>query len=114
MWLMLQREKPEDFVIASGDTHSVREFVEKAFRRVGIKINWKGEGIDEKGIDSKTGKILVEVDPKFFRLAEVDMLLGDASKARKKLGWEPKVKFDELVSIMVDHDLEVFSKISSV
>ena len=110
MWLMLQQDKPEDFVIASGKNHSVREFVEKAFKTAGMDISWKGKGLDEKGIDKKTGKILVEVNPKYFRPVEVDTLLGDASKARKKLGWAPKTSFEELVKIMVEYDLDYFSK----
>ena len=109
MWLMLQQKEPEDFVIATGEVHSVREFVEKAFKRVGIEIAWKGEGIDEKGIDVKTGNALVRVDPNYFRPSEVDVLQGDSSYARKKLGWEPKTTFDELVNIMVDYDLKSFS-----
>lgn len=110
MWLMLQQKKPEDFVIATGENHTVREFVEKAFKEVGIDIIWKGHGIDEKGIDSKTGKPLVKIDSRHFRPAEVDILLGDASYARKKLGWKSKTSFDELISIMVNYDLDQFSK----
>lgn len=110
MWLMLQQDNPEDFVIATEETHTVREFVEEAFRIVGIEILWKGEGMHEKGIDKKTGRILVELDPKYFRPAEVDTLLGDASKASKKLGWFPKTKFKELVKIMIEYDLKEFSK----
>ena len=110
MWMMLQQTEPEDFVIATGKNHTVREFVEKAFRVVGIEIVWEGEGKDEKGVDKKTGKVLVEIDPRYFRPAEVDVLLGDASKARKKLGWVPKTSFDELVEIMVKCDLDHFSK----
>lgn len=109
MWLMLQQDKPDDYVIATGESHSVREFVEKAFEIVGIDINWKGKGLEEKGIDAKSGKILVEVDPYYFRPAEVENLLGDASYARKKLGWKPKTKFNEIVKIMVEHDLKRFS-----
>lgn len=110
MWLMLQNDKPDDFVIATGETHSVRELVELAFKRVGIGIIWKGEGIDEKGIDKKTGKILVEIEPLYFRPLDVDFLLGDISKAKAKLGWQPKVKFEELVNIMVDYDLKELSQ----
>ena len=110
MWLMLQQDEPGDYVIATGENHSVREFVQKAFEIVGIKIDWKGEGKNEKGIDSKSGKVLVEIDPYYFRPAEVDNLLGDPSYARKKLGWKSKVKFNEIVKIMVDYDLKNFSK----
>lgn len=110
MWLMLQQDIPEDFVIATGEAHSVREFVEKTFRIVGMDIRWEGRGINEKGIDSKTGKPLVRVDSRYFRPAEVDELLGDPSYARKKLGWKPKTSFDELVKIMVNYDLDRFSK----
>lgn len=107
---MLQQDKPEDFVIATGENHTVREFVKEAFKSVWIEISWKGSGLDEKGIDKKTGKTIVEVNRKYFRPAEVDILLGDSSKARKKLGWGPKTKFTELVKIMVEHDLKEFSK----
>lgn len=106
MWLMLQQEQPEDFVIATGETRTVREFVEKAFEYAGINICWIGEGVDEKGLDAATGKILVEVSPEFFRPAEVDLLLGDPTKAKTKLGWNPrKTSFEELVRRMVEHDL---------
>jgi GDPmannose 4,6-dehydratase len=106
MWLMLQQPKPDDYVLATGETFSVRTFVEKAFAEVGRAIMWRGKGADEKGADSKTGEILVEVDPRYFRLTEVDYLLGDSSKARRVLGWAPKVTFDELVREMVASDLE--------
>lgn len=107
MWLILQHDTPEDFVIATGEMHSVREFAEKAFANVGINLRWEGDGIDEKGIDSKTGKILIEVDPKYFRPCEVDQLLGDPSKAKTTLGWNPtKTTFDELVRLMAVHDFE--------
>jgi len=109
MWLMMQKDKPEDFVIATGESHSVREFVELAFKRAGMDISWKGKGINEKGIDKKTGKILVEIEPKYFRPLEVDSLLGDISKAKAKLNWKPKVQFEELVNLMVDHDMESLS-----
>ena len=105
-WLMLQQDKPQDYVIATGESHTVREFVEVAFKEVDIDIIWQGAGIDEKGIDRKTGKILVEVDEKYFRPAEVELLLGDPTKAEKELGWERKVSFQELVSGMVRYDLE--------
>jgi len=106
MWLMLQQDEPDDYVIATGEVHSVREFVEKAFEYVGIKIEWKGTGINEVGINKKTGDILVKVDPAYFRPTEVHILQGDYSKAKEKLGWEPSVKFEELVEIMMKHDLE--------
>ena len=109
MWLMLQNNKPVDYVVATGENHTVREFVEMSFRRVGINIEWQGEGTSEKGIDDKTGSILVEVDPKYFRPTEVDVLLGDFTKIKKELGWEPKVRFEELVNIMVDYDLKKLS-----
>lgn len=105
MWLMLQLEEPEDFVIATGQTHTVREFVELAFRYIDVDIQWRGEGIDEEGIDPKTGKALVTIDPYYFRPTEVDLLIGDASKAKQKLKWEAKVQFEELVDIMMKHEL---------
>ncbi|MEA2014368.1 MAG: GDP-mannose 4,6-dehydratase [Thermodesulfobacteriota bacterium] len=106
MWLMLQQDEPEDYVIATGETHSVREFVEKAFLEVGTTIEWEGSGVDEVGKDSKTGKTLVQVDPRYFRPTEVEILLGDPAKARSKLGWESAVSFDELVKLMVQEDLK--------
>ena len=106
MWLMLQHDTPEDFVIATGEQHSVREFTERAFSEVGINLRWEGEGINERGIDTATGRVLVEVDPKYFRPAEVETLLGDPAKAKKLLGWNPsKTSFEELVRIMVRHDV---------
>lgn len=111
MWLMLQHPTPEDFVIATGEMHSVREFVTKAFAEAGINIRWEGKGIDEKGIDVATGKVLVEVDPKYFRPAEVEQLLGDPTKAKTLLGWNPtKTSFDELIKKMVHYDLEYVEK----
>ncbi len=110
MWLMLQQDKPDDYILATGETHSVRELVEEAGHFLGFDIHWKGKGKQEKGIDKKTGKVLVEIDPHYYRPAEVDILLGDASKARKKLGWKPKVKFKELIRIMVEADLEQMDK----
>ncbi|EFI17399.1 GDP-mannose 4,6-dehydratase [Bacteroidetes oral taxon 274 str. F0058] len=111
MWLMLQHPTPEDFVIATGEMHSVREFVTKAFAEAGINIRWEGKGIDEKGIDVVTGKVLVEVDPKYFRPAEVEQLLGDPTKAKTLLGWNPtKTSFDELIKKMVRYDLEYVEK----
>lgn len=106
MWLMLQQEKPDDYVIATGETHSVRKFTELAFKELGIDIIWQGEGAGEVGIDSRTGKIIVEVDPGYYRPTEVELLIGDSSKARKKLGWKPKVRLEELVKIMVKSDEE--------
>lgn len=106
MWLMLQHDTPEDFVIATGEQHSVREFTERAFHEVGIDLRWEGEGVEERGIDIVTGRILVEVDPKYFRPAEVETLLGDPTKAKELLGWNPsKTSFEELVRIMVRHDV---------
>jgi GDPmannose 4,6-dehydratase len=105
MWRMLQQDKPDDYVLATGETHSVREFVDRAFSEVGITIEWKGSGVKEQGIDKSNGRVLVEVDPRFFRPAEVDILCGDASKARKALGWSPKEKFADLVKEMVRHDV---------
>ncbi len=106
MWLMLQQAEADDYVIASGETRSVREFVEQAFHYAGIKLVWSGLGLEEKGLDRETGKVLVEIDPKFFRPAEVEVLLGNPAKARKVLGWEPKVGFEELVRRMAEEDLE--------
>jgi len=105
-WLMLQQDEPQDYVIATGETHTVREFVELSFKEVDIDVEWQGTGIDEKGINKNTGKVLVEIDEKYFRPAEVELLLGDPSKAEKELGWERKVTFKELVSGMVKYDLE--------
>jgi GDPmannose 4,6-dehydratase len=107
MWRILQHEKPEDFVLATGELHSVREFCELAFSHVGIKIEWKGNGINEKGLDKNNDNILVEIDPFYFRPTEVDLLLGDASKAKNLLGWKPKCTFEELVKEMVESDLKV-------
>ena len=110
MWLMLQQEKPDDYVIATGETHSVREFVETAFERIGINIEWSGKEMEERGTDVKTGKTIVAVAPQFFRPAEVASLTGDYSKAKEKLGWSPKTSFKELVAIMADHDLMLAEK----
>lgn len=107
MWLMLQQEKPEDFVISSGETHSVKEFIELAFKVVNIDIEWKGTGINEKGINKATKEIIVDMDPRYFRPTEVEQLLGDSSKAQKKLGWKTEVSFKELVKRMVQHDLKI-------
>ncbi|MBC8182090.1 GDP-mannose 4,6-dehydratase, partial [candidate division KSB1 bacterium] len=110
MWRMLQQETPDDYVLATGENHTVRELAELAFKHLDISIKWQGKDENEIGIDSKTGKVLVKVDPVYYRPVEVDLLIGDASKAKEKLGWEPKVKFDELVKIMVDSDLEKIKK----
>ncbi len=108
MWLMLQHDVPEDFVIATGVQHSVREFVEKAFSCIGITLRWEGKGIDEKGYDTKSGKLLVSVNPQWFRPTDVDNLLGDPAKAKRVLGWNPqKTDFDELVRLMMAHDCEL-------
>ncbi len=107
MWLILQHGKPDDFVIATGETHTVREFVELAFRHAGIEVVWRGPGVDEEGIDASTGKALVKIDPRYFRPTEVDLLLGDPGKAREQLGWEPEVSFVELVQRMVDGDIKI-------
>lgn len=112
MWLMLQHPTPEDFVIATGEMHSVREFTTLAFAHLGIDLDWKGAGVEEKGFDRATGRVLVEVDPKYFRPCEVEQLLGDPTKARTLLGWNPtKTPFVELVKIMVEHDMKFVKKI---
>lgn len=107
MWLMLQQDNPDDYVIATGQMHSVREFVERAFAYAGITIGWRGSGVDEIGYDLMTGDVVVRVDPRYFRPAEVELLVGDASKARKELGWKPVIGFDELVRVMVEADCAV-------
>ena len=106
MWRMLQQEKADDYVLATNETHTVREFVELAFKEVGVDIEWKGNGVDEKGYCKKTGKLLVDVNPQFFRPAEVELLWGDSTKAEKELGWQRKVSFPELVKMMVKADCE--------
>lgn len=112
MWLILQHDTPEDFVIATGEMHTVREFATLAFREVGITLCWEGQGVDEKGIDTQTGKVLVEVDPKYFRPAEVEQLLGDPTKAKTLLGWNPRqTSFEELVRIMAEHDMKFVKKL---
>ena len=112
MWLILQHPVPEDFVIATGEMHTVREFCTLAFAEAGIEISWEGKGVDEKGIDKATGKVLVEVDPKYFRPAEVEQLLGDPTKAKTLLGWNPrKTSFEELVKLMVEHDMRFVKKL---
>lgn len=111
MWLMLQHDEPEDFVIATGEMHSVREFCTLAFAEAGIKLKWEGRGINEKGIDKLTGRIIVEVDPKYFRPTEVELLKGDPTKAKKQLGWNPNTtSFEELVKLMVKHDMKYVRK----
>lgn len=112
MWLILQQPQPDDFVIATGEMHTVREFATLAFREVGITLEWRGEGVDEKGYDKATGRVLVEVDPKYFRPAEVEQLLGDPTKAKTTLGWNPrKTTFEQLVHIMVEHDMKFVRKL---
>jgi GDPmannose 4,6-dehydratase len=106
MWLILQHHEPDDFVIATGENHSVREFIEAAFKQVGISIAWQGEGIGERGIDAETGRVLVAVHPRYFRPTEVEELLGDPTKARELLGWRPRVSFNELVRRMMVADLK--------
>ncbi len=111
MWLILQQEEPDDYVIATGEYHSVREFATLAFKRVGIELRWEGEGVDEKGIDTATGRVLVEVDPRFFRPADVEQLLGNPQKAKTELGWNPrKTSFNELVERMVDADVALVAQ----
>lgn len=110
MWLMLQQENPDDFVLATNRKISVRKFIQLSFEEVGIKINWKGSGVDEKGYNSDTGEVLVEIDPVYFRPAEVDLLIGDYSKAKKVLGWEPKYTVEELIKEMVEEDIKLFTK----
>ena len=105
MWLMLQHSEPDDYVVATGETYSVRKFAEMVFSRLDMPLIWQGEGVHEKGIDSRSGKIVIEIDPKYFRPAEVDLLLGDPAKAKQALNWEPKTSFEELVNMMVDADM---------
>ncbi len=107
MWMMLQQDTPDDFVIATGETHAVREFVTLAFRNVGINIAWQGTGVDEVGVNADTGAVIVRIDKRYFRPTEVDFLLGDPAKAKAKLGWEPRVTFEELVRLMVEEDLKL-------
>jgi GDPmannose 4,6-dehydratase len=113
MWRIVQQPEPDDYVLATGEAHSVREFVELAFSRVGRKIEWRGKGVDEIGIDTATGDTLVKIDSRYFRPTEVDMLLGDPAKARRVLGWQHKVSFPELVDDMVESDLKVIAEESN-
>lgn len=113
MWRILQQEKPQDYVLATNETHTVREFVELAFAEVGIEIEWKGKGVEEKGYDKVTGRLLIDVNPRYFRPAEVELLWGDSTKAEKELGWERKVSFKGLVSMMVDSDMKEIAGMSS-
>lgn len=108
MWLMLQQDTPDDYVLATGETHSVRHFIETAFSEVGVNIAWEGRGINEKGVDSKSGKVLVEIDQRYFRPTEVELLIGDSTKAREKLGWVHNTNLQSLISEMVSYDLEKF------
>ena len=109
MWLMLQQDEPDDYVLATGETHTVRSFVEKSFAKVDIEIVWKGEGVDEKGICARSGKTLVEIDPRYFRPTEVDLLIGDPSKAKAKLGWSHETDLDGLIAEMMEQDLKVMA-----
>lgn len=106
MWLMLQQEKPDDFILATGESHSIREFVEESCKYIGINIEWIDDGINEKGIEKNSGSVIIEIDPKYFRPSEVDLLLGDPTKAKNILGWEAKTKFKDLIKIMMEHDLK--------
>lgn len=110
MWRMLQIPEADDFVVATGETHTVREFIERSFKHLDIVIEWKGHNEKEVGIDIKTGKTFVRIDPKYYRPTEVELLLGNPAKAKQKLDWEPKVKFEELVKIMVDADWKKINK----
>ena len=110
MWLMLQQDNPDDYVLATSETHTIKEFVEDAFKAAGYEVVWEGEGVNTKGIDKKSGKVLVEVSPEFYRPAEVDILIGNPQKTKEKLGWQPKIKFEELVRIMVEADIKRVEK----
>jgi len=111
MWRMLQADKPDDYLLATGETHSVREFVEEASKYAGMEIEWQGKGLEEKGIDKKTGKTIIEIDSRYFRPTEVDLLIGDPQKAKEILGWEPEIKFKDLACSMMEHDLKNINKI---
>jgi len=106
MWRIVKQPEPGDYVLATGESHSIRAFVEKAFACVGRRIEWQGTGVAERGLDAASGKVLIEIDPRYFRPTEVDFLIGDASKARQKLGWHHKVSFAQLVEEMVETDLK--------
>ena len=110
MWMMLQQDEPDDYVAATGEAHSVREFIEKSFAHVGMPVEWSGEGADEVGRNAMNGEVIVRIDRRYYRPTEVDQLLGDPAKARRKLGWEPTVRFDELVRIMTDADLRLLDR----
>jgi len=112
MWLILQQETPDDYILATNETHTVREFIEEVCRLIGIDLIWEGSGVEEKGIDKKSGKTIIEIDPKYFRPAEVDILIGDNSKAKSVLGWIPKTTFKELVKLMIEADMEEAKKLS--
>ncbi len=110
MWLMLQQDEPDDYILATGETHSVREFIEESCKNLGFDLFWEGQGTEERGIDKKSGRTIIEIDPQYFRPAEVDLLIGDPTKAYEKLNWLPKTKFKELVKIMIDSDFNMESK----
>jgi GDPmannose 4,6-dehydratase len=110
MWLMLQQEEADDYVVATGETYSVRLFAEKVFARLDMPLEWQGTGTHEKGIDTKSGRIVIEIDPRYFRPAEVDLLLGDPAKAKRQLGWQPRTDFEGLVNMMTDADLELAAR----
>ena len=110
MWLMLQQDQPDDYVLATGETTTIRDFVNRAFQKIGVQIDWQGSGVEEKGVDSATGRVLVEVDPRYFRPTEVDLLIGDPSKAREKLGWTPGIRWDALCDEMVYADLKLVAR----
>lgn len=110
MWMMLQQDTPDDYVVATNEMHTVREFIEKSFGHLGIPVRWQGEGVDEVGINDLTGEVIVQIDPRYFRPTEVEQLLGNPAKAKRQLGWEPKVKFDELVKIMTEADYQLLAK----
>jgi GDPmannose 4,6-dehydratase len=110
MWMMMQQEKPDDYVVATGEMHTVREFIEKSFAHVGRTIAWRGKGVEEEGVDTSTGNVVVKIDPRYFRPAEVEQLLGNPAKAKRQLGWVPEVAFEQLVKIMTDGDLRLLDK----
>lgn len=110
MWLMLQQDTPDDYVMATGVTTTVRDFITMAFKEAGISIKWEGNGVEEKGIDIASNKVVVEIDPRYFRPAEVELLIGDPTKAKTKIGWEPKVQLPELVKMMVENDIKIAQK----